>query len=178
MDRDGIAAAALGLADRDGLDAVTMAAVAAAVGVTPMALYRHVRDKEALLDAVQAIMLAEIPAPSSHGWDAVVALAHALRAAAHRHPAVFGLLLTRPVRAEAAVEVRERWMRALAECGVPADRVPAAERVLASTALGFLAGETSGRFADHPREVRDTDYADLLDVVHRGLGTFGAPDAA
>ena len=50
--KDQILAAALALADEAGLEAVTMRAVAARVGITPMALYRHVADKESLLDGV------------------------------------------------------------------------------------------------------------------------------
>jgi len=44
--------AALALADESGLGAVTMHAVATRLGVTPMALYRHVGDKAALLDGL------------------------------------------------------------------------------------------------------------------------------
>lgn len=175
MDRAAIARAALALADRAGLDAITMAAVAGDLGVTPMALYRHVGDKDGLLDAVLAELLAGLGDPSGTGWDAVVDLARDLRAAAHRHPAVFGLLLTRPVRAAGAVAVRDRWMRALRECGVPDERLASAERVIASTALGFLAGETGGRFAEHDPATRDADYRALLDLARGGLGAFGAP---
>jgi TetR/AcrR family tetracycline transcriptional repressor len=43
---------ALAVADREGLDAVTIRRLAADLGVTPMALYWHVRNKEELLDAM------------------------------------------------------------------------------------------------------------------------------
>ena len=48
-----ILAAARDLFVEDGADAVTMRAVAAAVGLTPMALYRHFRSRAALLRAVR-----------------------------------------------------------------------------------------------------------------------------
>ena len=47
--------AALAIADADGLDAVSMRAVAAKVGVSPMALYPHVGGKEALLDGLAQV---------------------------------------------------------------------------------------------------------------------------
>ncbi len=47
-----IAVASRRLLDREGADAVTMRRVAQAVGVTPMAIYRHYRDRAALLNAV------------------------------------------------------------------------------------------------------------------------------
>jgi len=47
-----IALASRRLLDRAGSDAVTMRRVAHAVGLTPMAIYRHYRDRDALLNAV------------------------------------------------------------------------------------------------------------------------------
>jgi AcrR family transcriptional regulator len=49
---DRIAAAAGRLLDRKGAEAVTMRRVATAVGITPMALYRHFADREGLLNAL------------------------------------------------------------------------------------------------------------------------------
>lgn len=50
--RDRIFAAARALFDRHGLDGVSMRKIADAVGVTPMAIYRHYADKDALIDAL------------------------------------------------------------------------------------------------------------------------------
>jgi AcrR family transcriptional regulator len=47
-----IAAAARRLLDEEGIDAVTMRRVAEAVGITPMAIYRHFPDRAGLLNAV------------------------------------------------------------------------------------------------------------------------------
>ncbi len=49
----------------------TMARVAAAVGVTPMALYRHFKDRDALLDAVVGVILRERNAaiPRTGPWQ-------------------------------------------------------------------------------------------------------------
>jgi AcrR family transcriptional regulator len=49
---DKIAAAARRLLDEEGAEAVTMRRVADAVGITPMAIYRHYRDRESLLNAL------------------------------------------------------------------------------------------------------------------------------
>ena len=75
-----------------------MSAVAALVGVTPMALYRHVDDKEHLLDLLVEAVLRELPDPDDQlsGWPQLEALARGLRAAAARHTHVFPLLLQRP----------------------------------------------------------------------------------
>ncbi len=49
IDRHQIVAAAIEIADREGLGSVTMRSVAAALGTGPMSLYRHVPDKDALV---------------------------------------------------------------------------------------------------------------------------------
>lgn len=50
--RDDILKAAIDAYERDGLEGLSMRKVAAAVGLTPMALYRHFADKQALVDAI------------------------------------------------------------------------------------------------------------------------------
>jgi AcrR family transcriptional regulator len=47
-----IASAARRLLDKEGVEGVTMRRVASAVGITPMALYRHYRNRDGLLNAV------------------------------------------------------------------------------------------------------------------------------
>jgi AcrR family transcriptional regulator len=53
-------AAGIVLADRDGLDGLSMRRLAQELGVNPMSLYHHVRDKEALLEAMTDAVVAEI----------------------------------------------------------------------------------------------------------------------
>jgi len=120
ISREAVLAAALRLADEHGLAAVTMHAVAARLHVTPMALYRHVADKEALLDGLVELLLTEYSPPAAEGqWDErLVALADGIRATARRHPAVFPLLLTRPAVTPAARTVRDAVQAALREGGL------------------------------------------------------------
>jgi hypothetical protein len=58
---------------------------------------------------------------------------------------------------------------ALHDCGVPADAVGRGERLVSTIALGFLASETGGRFAEVPPEQRDADFELLLELVHQDL---------
>lgn len=59
---------AAGLADAEGLSAITMARVGKALGVTPMALYRHVANKEELL-ALLADQIGDVPDfPAGISW--------------------------------------------------------------------------------------------------------------
>lgn len=164
IDRAAVLDAAMRLADEAGIDAVTMHAVARRLGVTPMALYRHVDSKDALFDGLVEQLLTSFPAPPGTGsWsDRLTVVADGIRATAKRHPAVFPLLLTRPAVTPAAREVRDAVQSALADAGLPADRVARTERLLATAVLGFAASEVAGRFRGHDQAAIDEDFAELM----------------
>jgi AcrR family transcriptional regulator len=67
LSRDRVLAAAMTVADTEGLPAVTMRRVAAEVDVEAMSLYHHVRGKEALLDGLVEAVVAEIGAETGAG---------------------------------------------------------------------------------------------------------------
>src|SRR6201985_1264525 len=104
------------------LDAATMRAVAMGRQVTPMALYRHVDDKNALLDGLVEMLLTEYQLPRAEGaWDErLTVLAAGIRDTARRHPAVFPLLLTRPAVTPAARVGRGAVQAAPRAGGLPA----------------------------------------------------------
>jgi len=164
ISRDAVLAAALRLADEQGLEAVTMHGVARRLRVTPMALYRHVDGKNALLDGLVELLLTERPlAPADDRWDErLLGLAAAIRTTARRHPAVFPLLLTRPAVTPAARAVRDAIQAALREGGLPEGQVARAERLISTAVLGFAASEAAGRFRQHDQPVIDEDFAELL----------------
>jgi len=93
LNRDAVVAAALAIADSEGVDAVSMRRVASRLGVGAMTIYGHVRDKDELLglmwDWVTAEqILAEVPAD----WrDALTALARSARQCVLRHHWMIGL---------------------------------------------------------------------------------------
>src|SRR5690348_7911745 len=126
-----------------------MRAVAERVGVSAMALYPHVGSKEALLDGLVDVLLAELPVAEVAGddpWSRLTALAHELRALAHRHPSAFGLLLSRPSVTPDAVRATDAVYQALLDAGIPDAQVPRVERLLSTFVLGFAASEVNGRF--------------------------------
>src|SRR4051812_17759624 len=98
---------ALALVDEEGLEALSMRRLGARLGVEAMSLYRHVRDKADLLDALHTAVLGDlrpVAAPGGEGWRALLGgLSRALRDALLRHPNVVSLFATRPVRAPGAV---------------------------------------------------------------------------
>lgn len=160
IDRAAVLAATLELADAKGLAAVSMRAVADRLGVTPMALYRHVGDKQQLLDGLVEQLLLELPLPDpALRWrDSLGAMANAMRATARRHPDVFPLLLQRPAATPGALRVREMVYRALREAGIGEADVARVERMLSTFVIGFAASEASGRFTA-TRDELDDDFA-------------------
>jgi AcrR family transcriptional regulator len=80
----------LELADEEGLEALSFRRLAADFGVTPMALYRHVADRDDLLAAMSDLVLAEIEVPEQADDDWVRALRDVLQSSVTtytRHPA-------------------------------------------------------------------------------------------
>ncbi|WAP59806.1 TetR/AcrR family transcriptional regulator [Streptomyces sp. S465] len=96
--RAAITAAAVALADAEGIEAVTMRAVAARVGAGVMSLYSYAPDKETLLLLMVDHVSGELcpPDPPTGDWRAdLKAIAHAQRALMLRHPWLCAALSSR-----------------------------------------------------------------------------------
>jgi AcrR family transcriptional regulator len=74
LTREAIVAAAVAVADSDGLDAVSIRRVARDLGVRPMSLYTHIASKEDLLDLMVNEVIAEalVPEPVPADWRAAM----------------------------------------------------------------------------------------------------------
>lgn len=124
LDPDGLVVSALAVADAEGLEAVTIRRLAQEHEVTPMALYRHFGDKDALLAAIADRLLADVvlPEPSEERWDQQLrAILTAFVAALRPHPATAGLTLTRILAAEPGLAMAERILELLIDGGFPPD---------------------------------------------------------
>ncbi len=88
LSRDRVLRAAVELADRIGIEALSMRRLAQELGVVPMALYKHVAGKDELLDGMVDLVLAEfeVPDPASEWKAAVRQRVLSARRAVLRHP--------------------------------------------------------------------------------------------
>jgi AcrR family transcriptional regulator len=165
--------AALAIADERGVDAVTMRAVAARVGVTPMALYPYVGNKSALLDGLVELLVGELPAAATQGgWrERLLAMGAELRTVARRHPTVFGLLLARPSATVGAMHSTDAVFSALLDAGVPPADVPRVERLVSTFVIGYAVSEVAGRFGAGSRDIRGARIQGSLDELpgHRAI---------
>jgi AcrR family transcriptional regulator len=150
LSRERIVAEAIALADRDGIDGLSMRRLAAALEVDPMSLYHHLRDKEALLDAVGDALVAQIEVPEPQGeWpDQLRALILAARATMLRHPWSARVLDSRDQAGPATVAYIDRVLGILRAGGVSLELAHHAVHALGSRVLGFDAN----LFDDAPTE--------------------------
>jgi AcrR family transcriptional regulator len=65
LSRERVLRAALALADEGGAEAVSMRRLGQVLGVEAMSLYKHVADKEAILDGIADLVMDEVEVPSS-----------------------------------------------------------------------------------------------------------------
>ncbi len=73
LTRDRVLRAAVDLADGTGIDALSMRRLAQTLGVVPMALYKHVANKEELLDGMLDVVVGEIDPPAAaEDWQRAV----------------------------------------------------------------------------------------------------------
>ncbi|MGR6318278.1 TetR/AcrR family transcriptional regulator C-terminal domain-containing protein [Micromonospora soli] len=98
LNRDRVLRAAVALADDGGIDAVSMRSLAQELGVVPMALYKHVANKDELLDGMVDVIVGEIEPPVGGGdWKtAIRERVLSARRALLRHPWASRVIESRP----------------------------------------------------------------------------------
>jgi AcrR family transcriptional regulator len=69
LNREQIVRVALDIADRDGLEALTMRRLAKALARSPMALYYYVSDRDDLLKGIAELLNDEVEPPSALDWS-------------------------------------------------------------------------------------------------------------
>ena len=113
--REEITAAAIGIADTEGLDAVSMRRVAAELGTGAASLYRYVDTREELLDLMSDATGTEysLPGPDGDWLAGLLTIAEQTRTIMRRHPWLPGLVLTRPVIGPNGLAVLEHYLALL-----------------------------------------------------------------
>lgn len=141
LSRESIAAAALELIDREGLQALSMRRLADVLGVGTMTLYGYFRSKDELLDAVMDVSIVDQSALAARGsWrDRASALAREVRANLEQHPALVQIRLSRPLTRPRQFNWTEAVLRALVDSGLPREEAARAFRTLFTYVFGYVA---------------------------------------
>jgi TetR/AcrR family tetracycline transcriptional repressor len=155
---------ALALADSGGLGGVTIRRLARDLGVTPMALYWHFRNKDELLDAMMGRVFSEVDSmvDESAAWlEQFRALMDSLAGALRAHPGVAPLFTTRTNSSEGSLRVTEAALDALRRGGFSPIEATRVARHAFSTVVnlvarepGFIAPDDSGGLLDARRRAR------------------------
>ncbi|MGK5636788.1 TetR/AcrR family transcriptional regulator C-terminal domain-containing protein [Streptomyces sp. URMC 126] len=183
LTRERILDAAVELVDREGLKALTMRRLGAALGVEAMTLYHHVPNKDALLDGlVERVFAGAAPVDdAADGWRPWLrAYAGALRAALLRHPGVLPVAAARPAVTPAALDAVERGLRVLTSAGFPLGRALHALNSLTLLVVAHATAECALTTADGPGSAADLAARDpgryplTVETARTGAGTDDA----
>ena len=139
LTRERVLGAAVELADRGGIEALSMRKLGQELGVEAMALYRHVRDKDDLLDGVVETLVRQIERPEpGETWKAT--LREQLLAARQvmlRHPWARRVLEDRGTTGPAILDYIESILATLTEAGFSIELAHHSLHVLGSRIFGF-----------------------------------------
>jgi AcrR family transcriptional regulator len=176
LSTDAVVDVALTLVD-EGLDNLSLTAVADRAGVAAPSLYKHVGSLADLRDLMAVKVIREITARFAgvimgrSGDEAVEALMRSYRAYVRANPGRYALMpldpLHREAMAEAGRELLEVFVAVMRGYGLDASQATHAIRRLRATVHGFATLEIGGGFG-MPEEI-ETTYDQLIEMVLRSL---------
>jgi AcrR family transcriptional regulator len=142
--RDRVLRAAVDLADRDGIESLSMRKLGQVVGVEAMSLYNHVANKEDVLDGMVDVVVSEIndvageiKAPSGDWKSAMRRMVLSAREILLLHPWAPGVIETRNNMSFPILRYFDTLIRIFRDGGFSVDLTHHAMHVLGSRALGF-----------------------------------------
>lgn len=152
-----IVATARDMADREGLEAVTLRRLARELGVHVTSLYNHVPTLDSIIDGIVALLVSEAELPRNpRNWEEWVReFVAAVGAIAQTHPGAFAALERRPVQGEPALLSFEVALAAFARAGLSPTEAYGA--VKATTYVGLAIGLERALAAQGETAATETD---------------------
>ena len=157
--------AAIDLADKGGIESLSMRKLSQELGGGTMSLYNHVSNKDDLVDGMIDIVFSEIELPAGeHGWKMTMRQrALSIRTVMTRHPWAIGLMESRRTPGPATLRHHDAVIGCLREAGFSLQLAAHAFSALDSYIYGFALQEQSLRFGT-PEETSELARAFLLQV--------------
>jgi AcrR family transcriptional regulator len=174
LSKERVLRAAIGIADRHGLESLTMRNLARELGVEAMSLYHHVANKEAVLDGVidvvvdeieQALRTIDAPAPADDWKTALRMRILAAREVLHRHPWAPGVMETRTAVSPAVLRYYDGLLGIMRAGGFSYDLAHHALHALGSRALGFTQELFEAGDADDDDEAAAAMFQQMADQL-------------
>jgi AcrR family transcriptional regulator len=177
LTRDRILAAAVELADRGGVESLSMRKLAQDLDVVPMALYRHVANKDELLDGMIDVVVGEIDPPETGGdWKtAIRRRILSARRALLRHPWASRVMESRAEPTPTVLAYMDSMMAMFRVGGFSIDLIHHTMHAMGSRLMGFSqelfndAADVDPRAdADMWRAMADRypNIAELVEIVY------------
>lgn len=165
LTRERVLRGALRVADRDGIDSVSMRKLGQALGVEAMSLYKHVADKEDVLDGLADLVIGEVELPPGDlEWKpALRQIAISVHEALLRHPWAAAVLDSRLHPGPARLRYLDTVIGILRRAGFSLPDVARAFMALDSHIYGFTLQETNISFA-----IEDAPQAAAQVAAHAG----------
>jgi len=157
LNRERVLEAGVALADREGIEALSMRRLGQEVGVEAMSLYNYVRNKDELLNGMVDIVFSEIDLPAA-GEDWPTAMRRRAISARHalkRHPWAIGLMESRAQPGPATLRHHDSVLRNLRLGGMSIEMAAHAYSLLDSYIYGFTLNEQSLPFDSSPAKVAE-----------------------
>jgi AcrR family transcriptional regulator len=170
LTRQRVVTEALAVIAQDGVQAMSMRALAARLGVVPGALYHHFGNKQQLQDLVLDGVLAEVDFhtdPSLAWTQQLKVLAHRLRQVLEAHPGVAGILKTRDPLGPHSLALAEALLAPLQAAGFADRQAGLAFSLLVDYTVGFAVSATPT--AVNEQRVRDPAIRTQLHEFFRTL---------
>ena len=164
LTKDRILGAAVDLVDRSGLEALTMRRLGSELGFEAMSLYKHVANKDEILDGMVELVVSriEIPEEGSEWRNAMRRRAVSAREVLGRHSWAIGLLESRGFQGPAAMRYLDAILGNLTGSGFSIENAAHAFWLLDCYVYGQIVQETSIGSSDNDET---TDAAPTLDLA-------------
>ena len=166
LTRDRILAAALDLADTNGIDSLSMRKLAQGLKVEAMSLYNHIRNKEDLLSGMVEAVVAEFHKPDPSGdWRAEMRIrALSAHASLTRHPWAAPLLMGRINDGPHMLAYVDATLGCLASAGFSYAQADRIWNAMDSHIYGFAAQEQKFPFAPEDFATAAQSYLPMIPV--------------
>ncbi|SMB97499.1 TetR/AcrR family transcriptional regulator C-terminal domain-containing protein [Deinococcus hopiensis] len=168
LTRERILRAALDLADLHGLEALSMRRLGQALGVEAMSLYKHIKDKDALIDGLIDLVIAEIDVPQgAHDWkDAMRRRAISAHQALLRHRWACSLMGSRVNIGPAMLSYLDRTFAWLRRGGFTVEQTLDAWHALDGHIYGFTLQQLNLPFAPEEAAQMAAAGVELIPADH------------
>ena len=162
LSRERVLRAAISLADKEGIDALTMRRLGQQLSVEAMSLYKHVANKDDILDGITELVVSEIdlPGPDVEWKAAMRQRARSTRDVLTRHPWATSVMESRANPGPATLRYYDSVIASLRAAGFSVAMAAHAFSVLDSYIFGFVVQQISLPF-DTSDELTDVTAAIL-----------------